>query len=81
MTNRKSDIKTEAAYVAELIERGFIGARVCSSPADVCAEKDGNLWYFEIKMLRRPDNYFGAATLTEWRQAQKDPEHFRFVIA
>ena len=81
MANKKSDIKAKSTFVEKLTKRGFLNARVCSSPADICAEKDGVLWYFEIKMTRRSDNYFGAATLTEWKQAIKDPEHFRFVVA
>ena len=81
MANKKSDTKAKRAFVDELIGRGFRNARVCSTPADICAEKDGVIWYFEIKMTRRADDYFGAATLTEWRQAVKDPEHFRFVVA
>ena len=31
-------------------------------------------------MTRHEDRYFGAATQTEWRQAFKDPAHFRFVV-
>ena len=56
-------------------------ARIASTPADIIAEKDGETWYFEIKMTGRNDRYFGAATQTEWRKAFKDPEHYRFVVA
>ena len=82
MTNNsfKSDVAAKAAYVNELTKRGF-NAHVVKAPADIKAEKDGQIWYFEIKMTKHTDRYFGAATMTEWRQAFKDPEHFRFVIA
>lgn len=81
MTNGKSDVRAKQAYVARLKEMGFENPAVCSTPADICSEKDGKKWYFEIKMTKRRDTYFGAATLTEWIQAVSDPEHFRFVIA
>ena len=63
-----------------LVAQGY-KARITKSPADITAEKDGKTWYFEIKMTRRTDRYFGGATLTEWTQAFRDPDHFRFVIA
>ena len=80
MPNKKSDVKAKTEFVKILRERGF-EATVVSSPADIKATKDGQTWYFEIKMTKRADVYFGAATLTEWRQAMADPEHFRFVVA
>ena len=45
------------------------------------AEKDGETFYFEIKKTAKSDSYFGAATLTEWAQAIKTPDHYRFVVA
>lgn len=80
MPNRKSDVKAKTEFVKLLQERGF-EAKVVSSPADIMANKDGNTWYFEIKMTKRADVYFGAATLTEWKQAMANPEYFRFVVA
>ena len=80
MSNSKSDVAAKLAYVDKLAAAGF-AAKVVRSPADIVAEKDGAIWYFEIKMTRHKDRYFGAATLTEWRQALKDPKHFRFVVA
>lgn len=80
MPNKKSDVKAKTEFVKILRDRGFETA-VVSSPADIKATKDGQTWYFEIKMTKRADVYFGAATLTEWRQALADPEHFRFVVA
>lgn len=80
MANKKSDVKAKNAFCCELLKRGFDIAEVVSSPTDICATKNGQKWYFEIKMTKRSDIYFGAATETEWEQAFKDPEHFRFVV-
>lgn len=80
MKNRKSDIPAKQAFVKKLNAEGF-QAKEESTPTDVVATKDGVTWYFEIKMTRHDDRYFGAATSTEWRQAFLDPEHFRFVVA
>ena len=80
MPNKKSDIPAKRAFCEELIKRGYDTAKVVSSPADICATKNGEKWYFEIKMTHRQEVYFGAATQTEWEQAFRDPDHFRFVI-
>lgn len=80
MRNVKSDVLAKAAFVNALESRGF-NAKAVSTPADIKAVKDGQDWYFEIKMTTHRDRYFGAATMTEWIQALKDPEHFRFVVA
>ena len=80
MANKKSDVKAKAEFLKRLNDRGFNASIKCK-PADIVAFKDGQTWYFEIKMTKRTDVYFGAATLTEWKQAVADPEHFRFVVA
>ena len=80
MINKKSDVAAKNAYVRKLNAIGY-DAHVTGAPADITATKDGETWYFEIKMTRHEDRYFGAATLTEWRQAFRDPMHFRFVVA
>ena len=80
-TNSKSDVKAKAAFIKHLQENGFQNAKVISSPSDIHAEKNGKEWFFEIKMTKRHDVYFGAATMTEWEQAFKTPDYFRFVIA
>ena len=80
-SNSKSDVKAKTAFVSNLEARGFQNAKVISSPCDISAEKDGEQWFFEIKMTTHKDTYFGAATMTEWEQAFKTPERFRFVIA
>lgn len=80
--NKKSDVSAKAAFCKELCKnRGFASAEVTASPADITAIKDGITWYYEIKMTKRTDTYFGAATATEWEQAFRDPEHYRFVVA
>lgn len=82
MANRKSDVAAKRAFCDELLlNRGYQQAKVTASPADITAVKDGVTWYYEIKMTKRKDIYFGAATSTEWEQAFQDPEHYRFVIA
>ena len=80
MPNKKSDVKAKAEFVKRLQDKGF-SASIVSKPADIVATRDGETWCFEIKMTKRTDVYFGAATLTEWKQAIADPEHFRFVVA
>ncbi len=77
--NKKSDVLAKQAFIHELETRGF-QARVTGAPADITATRDGETWYYEIKMTHRTDRYFGAATMTEWKQALKDSAHYRFVV-
>lgn len=79
--NLKSDVAAKTAYISYLSRIGYEDARIVSSPSDIVAYKDGRQWYFEIKMTTQTDSYFGAATQTEWEQAFKTPETFRFVVA
>ena len=79
--NLKSDVDAKAAFILYLQQNGFENAKVISTPCDISAEKNGEKWYFEIKMTNKNDVYFGAATMTEWEQAFKTPNYFRFVIA
>ena len=79
--NLKSDVAAKTAYISQLNNAGFQDARIVSTPSDIIAFKDGQQWYFEIKMTTKSDSYFGAATQTEWKQAFKTPETFRFVVA
>lgn len=80
-SNNKSDVKAKAQYVERLKSNGHSNPTIIASPADITAEKNGYTWYFEIKKTSQKKKYFGAATLTEWIQALKDPDHFRFVVA
>lgn len=80
-SNNKSDVKAKAQYVERLKSNGYSNPTIIASPADITAEKNGYTWYFEIKKTSQKKKYFGAATLTEWIQALKDPDHFRFVVA
>ena len=77
----KSDVKAKKAYIEHLKKNGYTNCRVEASPADVIADKNGETFYFEIKKTAKTDSYFGAATVTEWAQAIKTPNHYRFVIA
>ena len=84
MANAKSDVKAKKAYIEQLAEKGFKNARIAASPADIVAEKDGKEWYFEIKMTKTASKgkaYFGAATITEWKQALATPDRYFFVVA
>ena len=77
----KSDVTAKQEFINKLLREGYDSAEVKARPADIVAQKDGETWYFEIKLTDHSDKCFGAATLTEWEQAMKTPEHYRFVIA
>lgn len=79
--NKKSDTKAKAAYKNYLEQNGFEDVKIIKSPSDISAQKNGETYYFEIKMTKQPETYFGAATYTEWSQAFKTPDYFKFVIA
>jgi hypothetical protein len=78
----KSDVEAKHAY-AELLHRSgnYDSVEITSAPADITAERDGQKYYFELKVTAKSDDYFGAATLTEWEAALKHPSNFKFVIA
>lgn len=77
----KSDVDAKRVFCEKLMEQGYQSAEPIAQPADIVATKDGETWYYEIKLTEHTDKYFGAATLTEWEQAFKTPDRFRFVIA
>ena len=79
--NKKSDNKAKNAYKKYLEKKGFYDVKIVSSPSDIIAKKGGKIYYFEVKMTKRKRIYFGAATLTEWMQAFKTPDNFKFIIA
>ena len=84
MANGKSDVKAKKKFIEELEARGFTNARIVASPADIVAEKDGKECFFEIKMTKTASKnkaYFGAATITEWKQALATPDRYFFVVA
>ena len=78
--NKKNDSKAKLAFVGELERRGYENVKIVAAPSDIVAEKGGEMYYFEIKMTHQKERYFGAATLTEWEQAVKTPDHYRFVV-
>ena len=80
-TKFKSDKDAKAAFVQHLEEKGFTDVQIVQAPSDIIAMKEGEQWFFEIKMTTHTDKYFGAATFTEWKQAFKTPETYRFVVA
>ncbi|MDD3014520.1 MAG: DUF3883 domain-containing protein [Candidatus Gastranaerophilales bacterium] len=77
----KSDVKAKNAFIVYLQQQGYTAAKIISQPADIEAWKEGEKYYFEIKMTRQAKSYFGAATLTEWDAAMKYPGRYFFVIA
>ena len=79
--NKKSDVNAKQAYKLHLENNGYEDVKIIGSPSDIKAQKDKQTYYFEIKMTKQTQTYFGAATLTEWVQALKTPDHFKFVIA
>lgn len=76
----RSDIIAKKYFAQFLKTKGYDEVWLTSSPTDVKASKNGEDWYFELKMTSEQKSYFGAATETEWNQAYKDPTHFRFVV-
>ena len=81
MKNRKSDVPAKLEYIKILQNKGYENVHVSASPADITAEKGGETYYFEIKMTKQKETYFGAATFTEWEAAFKNPSNYTFVIA
>ena len=81
MKNKKSDVKAKNEYIKILENKGYEKAHVSKAPADITAEKNGTKYYFEIKMTKQKESYFGAATFTEWEEAFKNPSNYTFVIA
>ena len=74
MDPRKSDVDAKEAYSEYLKSQGYKDIKIISSPSDISATKDGEIFYFEIKKTSRDDVYFGAATLTEWVAALKNKQ-------
>jgi len=79
--NKKSDVRAKSAYKKYLEDIGFCNVHITANPADITAEKQGKIYYFEIKMTKQTNSYFGAATMTEWKEAIRNPDTFKFVIA
>ena len=79
--NIKSDKYAKEIFVTMLQKRGFSEIRIVKSPADIIAMKKGEKYFFEIKKTAAIKEYFGAATLTEWRAAYANPNNYFFVIA
>jgi hypothetical protein len=76
----RSDKAAKDAFVARLAEEGYRDIGIVKSPADIVAYKDGVGYYFEIKKTSAQTEYFGAATLTEWRAAYANPDTYFFVV-
>ena len=79
--NGKSDVKAKDAYKKHLESEGYEDIKIISSPSDITATKNGDIYYFEIKKTSQRESYFGAATLTEWESAIKNKGRYFFVVA
>jgi Holliday junction resolvase len=51
--NKKSDVKAKVAYKKHLEDIGFSNVRITASPADITAEKENKIYFFEIKMTKQ----------------------------
>jgi hypothetical protein len=68
--------------VRHLEEIGYSNVRIIHHPVDIRAEKNGEVYWIEVKYSESKDGkMFGAATLTEWECALEHPNHFFFMIA
>lgn len=76
----RSDKQAKDAFVKHLTKEGYSDIKIVKSPADIIAFKDSVKYYFEIKKTSAENVYFGAATLTEWREAYLNPNTYFFVI-
>ncbi|MEI6650241.1 MAG: DUF3883 domain-containing protein [Candidatus Moraniibacteriota bacterium] len=76
----KSDKLAKEAFVLYLVKEGYSDIKIVKAPADIVAFKDSVKYYFEIKKTAAENEYFGAATLTEWRAAYSNPDTYFFVI-
>lgn len=79
--NIKSDKKAKDAFVEILKIRGYSDVKIVKAPSDIIGVKNGEKYFFEIKKTSAQKEYFGAATLTEWRAAYSTPNNYFFVIA
>ena len=61
----KSDILAKKAVIKELEIRGYTECKIISTPTDIIGYLNNERCYFEVKMTRKKEKYFGAATLTE----------------
>ena len=78
---KKSDVEAKEAFCNELINKGYSYPKITAKPSDIIAYKNDEKYYFEIKFTNQNENYFGAATLTEWKAAIENPNFYTFVIA
>ena len=81
MSNR-SDTEYKQAYALKLKKTGytdvFITYRI---PCDVVASKNHSTFYFEIKSMVKPGEYFGSVTGNEMDFAIKNKSNYRFVLS
>jgi len=79
MATDKPGIEASVDY---LISEGYSNVEVIHHPVDLKGEKDGLVYWFEVKYSESKNGkMFGAATLTEWEFALSNPKKFYFLIA
>ena len=55
---QRTDVLAKTAFLEKLRLEGY-SAEIKAQPSDIIAEKDGETWYFEIKMTEKADSCFG----------------------
>ena len=55
MDPRKSDVDAKKAYSEYLESKDYKNIKIISTPSDISAEKNGELFYFEIKKTSNKD--------------------------
>lgn len=81
MSNNKSDVEAKEIFKSYLNSLNYYDTvEIKKSPSDIIASKNGEYFYFEIKMTKSEKDIFGASTITEWEQAIKTPENYKFVL-
>ena len=58
--NGKSDVKAKDAYKKHLESEGYEDIKIISSPSDITATKNGDIYYFEIKKTSQRESYLEA---------------------
>lgn len=78
---KKTDKPGIIASMKHLEELGYTNIENIHHPSDLRATKNGDTFWFEVKYTESVKSSFGAATMTEWECALRNPEHFFFLIA
>jgi Holliday junction resolvase len=78
---KTSDTWAKQALVNELIRKGYHNVRIVGTPCDVIGEKNGVVYYFEVKSTMFPEGkHTGSVSGTELDFALKNKKTYFFVI-